>query len=159
MLIGTFFLALFLVKNKNSKENKLKFYGCILISAAALTPLGWGIEFFGVNSHTPIWSYTPNNPFLLMGPLNIPLLVYIGWFLILVVCMFVIYKKSKSELLMILPRIYKPSYTRTRRIAHMPTHQQYHPGEEVCLILVRFLLYFGFGIFRRYHSLSVFLLG
>ena len=98
MLIGTFFLSLFLVKNKNSKESKLKFYGGILVSAAALTPLGWGIEFFGVNSHTPIWSYTPNNPFLLMGPLNIPLLVYIGWFLILVVCMYVIYKKSKSEL-------------------------------------------------------------
>ncbi|NHI93958.1 MAG: hypothetical protein EAX96_15830 [Candidatus Lokiarchaeota archaeon] len=98
ILIGTFFLSFFLVKIRNLKENKFKFYGGILISAAVLTPLGWGIEFFGVNSHTPIWSYTQNHPLLLIGPYNVPIIVYIGWFFILMINSLVIFLKAKHDI-------------------------------------------------------------
>ncbi|MHA1796944.1 MAG: hypothetical protein ACTSVY_00735 [Candidatus Helarchaeota archaeon] len=98
MAIGTFILAYFLIKIKKSDYSKIKFISSILISAAILTPLGWGIEFFGVNSHSPIWSYATNQPLLIFGPLNIPLLVYFGWFLILAVCMYVIFKNSTFDI-------------------------------------------------------------
>jgi len=99
MLIGVFFLVLFLLKINDIKKEKVKTIGFLLIAAAALTPLGWGIEFFGINSHTPIWTYVGGNPLLAFGPFGVPIIIYIGWFVILVVCMLVIYKKMKTEIL------------------------------------------------------------
>ncbi|MFX0135687.1 MAG: hypothetical protein ACFFDN_18730 [Candidatus Hodarchaeota archaeon] len=90
MLYGVL-ICLFLFERKKNKQitNFEKF---ILISASALTitPLGWGIEFYGVGSHSPIWSYSSNNPLFILGPYNIPYLIYLGWFCIIFLCMFYI---------------------------------------------------------------------
>ena len=99
MLVGTFFLVLFLLKINSIKKDKLKIIGFLLVAAAVITPLGWGIEFFGTLSHTPIWTYVGGNPFMAFGPFNIPIVIYIGWFFILIVCMFAIYKRMKSQIL------------------------------------------------------------
>ncbi len=84
-------VCLFLFEWKKHKE--LKSFGkFILIAASALTitPLGWGIEFYGVGSHSPIWSYNSNNPIMVLGPYDIPYLIYFGWFFIIFICMFYI---------------------------------------------------------------------
>jgi len=90
MLYGIL-ICLFLFE-RFKKEEITKFKKIILITSCSLTitPLGWGIEFYGVGSHSPIWSYNSTNPIMLLGPYNIPYLIYFGWFCIIFICMYYI---------------------------------------------------------------------
>ena len=92
MVYGIFICLLFFERNKDKElSNPERF---ILTGACALTitPLGWGIEFYGVISHSPIWEYVADakNPFTYLGPYDIPYLIYFGWFCILFIGMYYI---------------------------------------------------------------------
>lgn len=88
LVYGVLICLLSFEKLKNKKLKKLDKFILITLCALMITPLGWGIEFYGVNSHSPIWSYNSNNPLMLFGPYNIPYLIYFGWFCIIFICMY-----------------------------------------------------------------------
>ncbi|MHA1145632.1 MAG: hypothetical protein ACTSRW_12905 [Candidatus Helarchaeota archaeon] len=98
MILGVFMMVFFasqVVKREKTARNWLPFL-IIPIAAFGLAPLGWGIEFFGVNSHAPIWSYTPHgNILFILGPFGIPLIIYTGWYVFLGIVSLVISYRMK----------------------------------------------------------------
>lgn len=94
MVYGVLVSLLLFEWKKNKQLKKFGKFILIVASALTITPLGWGIEFYGVGSHSPIWSYNSNNPIMLLGPYNIPYLIYFGWFFIIFICMFLILSYS-----------------------------------------------------------------
>ncbi|NVM01880.1 MAG: hypothetical protein HWN67_06070 [Candidatus Helarchaeota archaeon] len=90
MLYGIIVCLLIFERKKNKQLTNFEKFVLIVASALTITPLGWGIEFWGVVSHSPIWSYNSNNPLMLLGPYNIPYLIYFGWFCIILICMYLI---------------------------------------------------------------------
>lgn len=86
MLAGVFLVLLIIIQIEKNKT-KLPSWKKLLIiplGAFCISPLGWGIEFYGVNSHSPIWTYVPQgNPLFVFGPFNIPIIIYLGWFVFL----------------------------------------------------------------------------
>ncbi|MHA1298106.1 MAG: hypothetical protein ACTSO9_01525 [Candidatus Helarchaeota archaeon] len=96
MLYGIFICLLFFEKYKNKSISNFEKFILTITCALTITPLGWGIEFYGVGSHSPIWSYnsSANNPLTILGPYDIPYLIYFGWFCILFIGMYYILSVS-----------------------------------------------------------------
>ncbi|MHA1377901.1 MAG: hypothetical protein ACTSRG_05925 [Candidatus Helarchaeota archaeon] len=92
MLYGVLICLLFFERYKNKTLSNLDKFILTITCALTITPLGWGIEFYGVGSHSPIWSYnsSASNPFTILGPYNIPYLIYFGWFCIIFIGMYYI---------------------------------------------------------------------